>query len=74
VHYLRGKSGDAESIAPSLYTSRTGRRRESDEAVPAAQAAAAGAASEGSAPGTPAPRQIVIDNAAGLPVDHPFTN
>jgi hypothetical protein len=35
VQYLRGKAGDAESIAPSLYSSRTGRRRETEEATPA---------------------------------------
>ncbi|MEY4545357.1 MAG: hypothetical protein RL685_1552 [Pseudomonadota bacterium] len=75
VHYLRGKAGDADSLAPSLYTSRSGRRREAEEATPAAPAAAASTTGNGPAPVGQSPsRQIVIDNAAGLPVDHPFTS
>lgn len=74
VHYLRGKSVEAESIAPSLYSSRTGRRRETDEAAPAvAGEASTGSGSPASASPSPA-RSLVIDNAAGLPVDNPFTN
>lgn len=74
VHYLRGKASDAESIAPSLYSSRTGRRRETEEVAPPTPAAAS-SASESPAPASPgAARQIVIDNAAGLPVDSPFSN
>lgn len=75
VHYLRAKEGDAESIAPSLYTSRSGRRRESEDVAPALSAPAAGMASTGAVAVTPGQsRQLAIDNVAGLPVDQPFTN
>lgn len=73
VHYLRGK--EAESIAPSLYTSRSGRRREADEPTPAAAEVAPIPSSASSLSAGPGPsRQLVIDNAAGLPVDSPLTN
>jgi hypothetical protein len=72
VHYLRGKASDADNIAPSLYSSRTGRRRETEEVTPAASAAVVSAEADGAAPASPSPAQIVIDNAAGLPVDSPF--
>lgn len=73
VHYLRGK--EAESIAPSLYTSRSGRRRDTEEATPAAAEVAATSPSTAATSANSSPsRQLLIDNAAGLPVDSPFTN
>jgi hypothetical protein len=81
VHYLRAKAGDGESIAPSLYAGRGGRRRTGEEpavvpptvvATPTTGAATSAAKADPSANAPAAP--IVFDNAAGLPLDHPFAS
>ncbi len=72
VLYLRAKAGDADSIAPSLYQGRAGRRRSGDEDVTPPPPSGVTPSPNGSSPAGPLP--IVIDNQAGLPVDNPFTS
>ncbi len=72
VLYLRAKAGDADSIAPSLYLGRAGRRRSGDEDVTPPPPSGVTPSPNGSATAGPPP--IVIDNQAGLPVDNPFTS
>lgn len=75
--YLRGSKGDADSIAPSFFALRAGKRRPIEgEVAPAASpssstppppAAGTGTA-EGAAPA------LAINNAAGLPMGNPFVS
>ncbi len=73
IVYLRGKFGDADQIAPSLYRGRGGRRRLDDEATelsPVNPEATEIAATDGAE--AVAVPSIPIDNQAGLPMTAPF--
>jgi hypothetical protein len=74
VQYLRAKAGDADSIAPSLYQGRAGRRRSGDGDEDVTPPPPSGVCSTPNGLPTAALPPIVIDNPAGLPVDNPFTS
>jgi hypothetical protein len=75
VHYLRDKVGDGDRIAPSLYAGRTARRRGAEEVEPPPAPLPPAAPHTVPTAATPlaATAPIVIDSAAGLPIDNPFS-
>jgi hypothetical protein len=69
IQYVRGKTGDADEIAPSLYAGRSTPRRKAPE-EPAATAAQSTATSATAADaGSPTPVAVA---SAGLPITQPF--
>lgn len=69
VTYLRAPFGDAEDITPTFFASRGGRRTDAPDDEPGT----GNAPSEPPASGVTTPRDIDVDNSAGLPVTKPFT-
>jgi hypothetical protein len=70
VIYLRGAHGDADEIAPSLYAGRGGSRRKPEEDLQSRSDKPSEPPESGEVP-TDTP--LAVDNGAGLPVTHPFS-
>ena len=72
VLYVRADEGDADSIAPSLYAGRTLRKRTEQAGDTGAEEVSATAAPADASDASSAPAGFRVDNAAGLPITHPF--
>ncbi|MBN1608030.1 MAG: hypothetical protein JW940_15455 [Polyangiaceae bacterium] len=68
VQYVRGKNGDADEIAPSLYSGRATARRKATE-EPAAATTPAAPTQADTAAALPTPVAVA---SAGLPITQPF--